>query len=133
MEEQTNEKCGWQFFVEDNYPLEKLQELIGLAHMYGEKIGPVIMICTEQGYDFLVRNNLDIVYIDFGICENQESVYGMITHLQEFQQIEESCIINNLENSPQNIVTLYKGYTLPKHIEKLVQRAIDKENAIRSI
>lgn len=101
--------------------------------MYSEIIGPVIMVCTERGYDFLVRNKLDELYIDFGVCDTEESVWGLISHLKENNQLVEDDIINNLENCSQNIRNLYSLYTVPDELKQLINQAIEKETAKNSI
>ena len=126
-------KCGWQFFMDDIIPLDKLREVITLAYMHSEMCGPVVMICTEHGYDFMVRNNLDELYIDFGICDTSESVWGMVSHLKETKQLVDEDVINNLENCSENILTLYNLFVPPDALEVLVDRAIEKETARISI
>lgn len=126
-------RCAFQFFMEDSIPTDKLEEMITLAYMYTDTIGPVIMVCTEKGYDFLVRNQLDEAYIDFGICDDEESAWGLITHLKETGQLQNEDVINNLKNCSENIFTLYSVYKAPNEIKKLIQDAIEKENAKNSI
>ncbi len=135
MEEQilAPNRCAFQFFLGDEIPSIHLHEMMSLAHMYSEIIGPVIMVCTERGYDFLVRNKLDELYIDFGVCDTEESVWGLISHLKENNQLVEDDIINNLENCSQNIRNLYSLYTVPDELKQLINQAIEKETAKNSI
>lgn len=131
--EVENSKCAWQFFMGNTMPPDKLREMITLAYIHGETFGPVIMICTEQGYDFIVRNELDDLYIDFGICDTEDSVWGLVSHLKETQQLNDQDVINNLENCSEKIVSLYNVYIVPQSLNLLIQKTIDREAAINSI
>jgi hypothetical protein len=136
MEEQTilsPNRCAFQFFLGDAIMLTHVHEMISLAQMYSEMLGPVIMICTEQGYDFLIRNRLDEMYIDFGICDTDESVWGLITHLKENNHLVEEDIINNLENCSKNIRNLYSLYSTPDEVKNLIEAAILNENSKNAI
>jgi hypothetical protein len=129
----TEEHCGFQFFINDSISIDSLKEFIELAYVYTENLGPVILICTENGYDFMVRNSLDSMYIDIGICDSEDSLWGLLTHLKETKQMSDEDVINNLENCSEKMRSLYNLTVIPKSIKELIDKAILKEEVKNAI
>jgi len=130
---ESEEHCGFQFFIADHLSEESLREMIKLLYVYTEFFGPVILICTEAGYDFIVRNNFAELYIDIGICDSEDSVWGLVTHLKETGQMEAEHIINNLKNCSEKMRSLYTNAVLPKRLSELLEKAVLKEQIKNAI
>ena len=120
-------ECAYQFFYSDDMQRAELFEKLTLAHIYAEHLGPVIMICTEGGYDFLVRNNLDEFYIDILICEDGIRMNDILYQLKTNDIIRDSQFINSLKTCPENLRILYKESSVaPKALQK-IRAAIEAE------
>lgn len=128
MEEQ--DKCGCQWFPGSEIPFDKLFEMIALANVYMDNIGPIIMICSEAGYDFLARNGLEDFYIDIIIVPDQE----ITSHLVNKMINNYASIENSLQDCSENLRTLYAETeeTLGWLREK-IEDIVSKEQVLKAI
>ena len=127
---EENMHCGCQWFSEPSIHMEKLFETIALAHIYMENIGPMVMVCSEEGYDFLARNGLEEFYIDVIIVPNEKIDIDLVNKLTGAHALIE----NSLQDCSEKMRNLYaeKSQSLDWLKEK-IEDIISKEHAIRSI
>jgi hypothetical protein len=127
---EQKEICGCQWFAGSEIPFDKLFETIALAHIYMENIGPMIMVCNEDGYDFLARNGLEEFYIDVIIVPNETITYQLVNKMID----NHANIENSLQDCSENLRTLFAETeeTLGWLRERL-QEVVSKEQILRSI
>lgn len=123
-------ECGCQWFSEDSIQEEKLFEMMALAHIYMENIGPMIMVCSEEGYDFLARNSLEELYIDVIIVPDQKIDIDLVNKLTGRHVVIE----NSLQDCSEKMRNLYSEneHSLGWLKDK-VSDVLSKEQSIRSI
>lgn len=120
-------ECAYQYFVSDVLNREELFEMISLASLYSEHLGPVIMICTEAGYDFLISYGLDELYIDTLICQNPDMVMMVVDNLKENINIPNGLFINSKNNCHEKLRILYNELPLQATVIQKIREAIDRE------
>lgn len=127
---QDIEKCGCQWFPGSEIPFDRLFEIIALAHLYMEHIGPMIMICSEEGYDFLARNGLEDFYIDVIMVTEEEVTLQLVNKMIDNNAVVE----NSLKECSENLRNLYTEFegTLGELKEK-IESVISNERVIKSI
>lgn len=127
---EQKEICGCQWFSESEIPLNKLFETIALAHVHMENIGPMMMICNEDGYDFIARNGLEEFYIDVIIVPNDKITYQLVNKMID----NHANIENSLQDCSENLRTLFAETeeTLGWLREK-IEEVVSKEQILRSI
>jgi hypothetical protein len=126
-------ECAYQFFTSDVLNREELFEMISLASLYSEHLGPVIMICTEVGYDFLINFGLDELYIDILICQNPEMVLMVVDNLKDNINIPNSYFINSKENCHEKLRILYNELPLPVTVLQKIRNTIEAEETKNKI
>lgn len=125
--ELTMPECAYQYFFSDTLPEEKLYEVIGLASIYSENFGPVIMICTESGYDFLAKHMLDDIYIDVIICQDVSMAEMVLDNLKDQMNVPSHLFINSHQNCEENLRILYgKNQIAPEVLQK-IKNAVEAE------
>ncbi len=107
--------------------------MISLASLYSEHLGPVIMICTEVGYDFLINFGLDELYIDILICQNPEMVLMVVDNLKDNINIPNSYFINSKENCHEKLRILYNELPLPVTVLQKIRNTIEAEETKNKI
>jgi len=129
MQEQYN-KCGCQWFSGSEIPFDKLFEMIALAHLHMENFGPMIIICSEEGYDFLVRNDLEEFFIDVIIVPDQQVTIQLVNKMIDNYAVIE----NSLQECSENLRNLYAETkeTLDWLKEK-IKNIVSKEQVLKSI
>lgn len=127
---QDMEKCGCQWFPGSEIPFDKLFEIIALAYLYMDHIGPMIMICSEEGYDFLARNGLEEFYIDVIMVPEEEITSQLVNKMIDNNAVVE----NSLKECSENLRNLYTEFedTLGELREK-IDSVISNERVIKSI
>ena len=119
------DKCGCQWFSGSEIPFDKLFETIALAHLHMENLGPMIMICSEEGYDFLVRSELEDFFIDV-IIVTLQLVNKMI---DSYAVIE-----NSLQECSENLRNLYaETKETLDWLRKKIDNIVSKEQVLKSI
>ena len=121
-------ECAYQYFYTDVLNRAEIFEIITLAHLYAENFGPVIMICTEPGYEFLITHMLDEFYIDIIICPDEQSAKAVVDNLRHKIGVEETQFINSLENCHENLRILYGEEHVNAGVLDIVRQAIEKED-----
>lgn len=127
---EQKEICGCQWFPGSEIPSDKLFEMIALAHLHMENVGPMIMICTEEGYDFLVRNDLEEFYIDVIIVPDQPITPQLVNKMIDNYAVVE----NSLQECSENLRNLYAGTeeTL-SWLRQKIDGVVSKEQVLKSI
>ena len=127
---QEQDKCGCQWFSGSEIPSDKLFETIALAHIHMENIGPMIMICNEEGYDFLARNGIEEFYIDVIIVPEEKITPQLVNKMIDTYAVVE----NSLQDCSENLRTLYAETeeTLGWLREK-IDDIVSKEQVLKSI
>ena len=120
-------ECAYQYFISDSLDEHQMREMMSLAHIYAENLGPVIMITTENGFDFLTRHNLDEIYIDVIICADAQMVELVIDNLKEQINIAEHQFINSQKNCQENLRILYEKNEVSLDVLNKIEAAIDAE------
>lgn len=120
-------ECAYQYFTSDGLNREELFEMISLASLYSEHLGPVIMICTEAGYEFLISYGLDELYIDTLICQNPDMVMMVVDNLKENINIANGLFINSKNNCHEKLRILYNELPLQAAVIQKIREAIDRE------
>jgi len=124
------DKCGCQWFSGKEIESHKLFETIALAHLHMENIGPVIMICNEEGYDFLARHGLEEFYIDV-IIVTEGTIYEHLVN----KMIDGYAVVqNSLQECSEKLRNLYAETegTLG-WIKQKVEDVVSKEQVLKSI
>jgi len=127
---QDVEKCGCQWFPGSEIPFDKLFEMIALAYLYMENIGPMIMICNEEGYDFLARNGFEEFYIDIIIVPEEEITSQLVNKMIDNNAVVENSL-KECSEILRNLYTEFEG-TLDELKEK-IESVISNERVIKSI
>jgi hypothetical protein len=120
-------ECAYQFFTSDVLGGEELFEMISLASLYSEHFGPVIMVCTEAGYDFLINYGLDELYIDTLICQNPDMVMMLVDNLKDNINIPDANFINSKENCHEKLRILYNQLPIQVPVLQKIKEAIERE------
>jgi len=131
--EESLPECAYQFFTSDVLNREELFEMITLASLYSEHIGPVIMICTEAGYDFLINYGLDEFYIDTLICQNPDMVLMVVDNLKDNINIPNSYFINSKENCHEKLRILYNELPFSVSVLQKIRDTIEAEETKNKI
>ena len=132
MEEQMP-VCAYQFFSKPRLDANECEEMIKLATIYSENFGPVIAIVSDAGYEYLVRNGFDEVYIDILICENEEDVTQFAQRILCNEQGDKPPVINNIQECGENLRILYNQFPDNHPIMQVVRDAIKKENSLNAL
>jgi len=136
MEQNQLPICAYQNFFGSTLAENDCYEKILLAYLYSENFGPVICIVTELGYDYLVRNHLDEIYIDIIICETPEAVTQFVEHILSIEDgIDKGGVfINSLQECDENLRILYNqtgDNLLP--IKELISNAVENEKRLNAL
>lgn len=127
METAENYKVYYQYFVEDALKSAIAFEMLTLAYICGEHCGPVIMVCSEKGYDYLVNYALDELYIDIIICPEKEDVERVVANIELHATPDQAEFINSLQTSPENLRNLYNINSIDEDVLKHINASIEKE------
>jgi hypothetical protein len=124
------DKCGCQWFSGKEIESDKLFETIALAHLHMENIGPVIMICNEEGYDFLARNDLEEFYIDV-IIVTEGTVYEHLVN----KMIDSYAVVqNSLQECSEKLRNLYaENEGTLGWLKQKIEDVVSKEQVLKSI
>jgi len=95
-----------------------------------ENIGPMIMICNEEGYDFLARNGFEEFYIDVIIVQEEEITSQLVNKMIDNNAVVENSL-KECSEILRNLYTEFEG-TLDELKEK-IESVISNERVIKSI
>jgi len=124
------DKCGCQWFSGSEIPFDRLFETIALAHVHMDKLGPVIMICNEEGYDFLARNGLEEFYIDVIMVPDEPIDEHLVNKMIDSYAV----VQNSLQECSENLRNLYAGSEETLDWLRIkIENVISKEQVLKSI
>lgn len=129
MEEEI--KYGCQFLSGDELSDEQIREIITAAYLFSNNVGPVVMLCSEQGYDFIMRNDLNDMYIDVIALLETSNITPEFIYKNLGKDVH---IINSLKEIEENFRNLHiESGILSNDCFLLIEQVIEKESVLKTL
>jgi hypothetical protein len=129
MEEEI--KYGCQFISGEELSDEQIREMIASAYLFSNNVGPVVMLCSEAGYDFIMRNELNDIYIDVIALIETSNITPEFIYENLGKDVH---IINSLKEIEENLRNLHiENNVLPNDCLSTIEQVIEKESILKTL